>query len=69
MRTRDEIVTEMNRLRERALAQVVPGDEQSNELHAWIALAWVLGADVQQEELRALIDRVREVEPTATILA
>lgn len=68
MRGRDEIEAEMDRLRELALAQVVPGDEQSNELHAWIALAWVLGSDVQQSELRKLGDRVREVEPNAVII-
>lgn len=69
MRTREEIEAELARLRERALAKVVPNDEQSSELHAWLALAWVLGPDVQRAELDKLIDRVRVIEPDALISA
>lgn len=64
MRTREEIEAEMAKMREKALAKVVPGDEQSHELHAWLALAWVL--DVQRDEISKLVDRVKEVEPNAT---
>ena len=57
----------MERLRANALAAVKPGDEQSQALHAWLALAWAL--EVQQAEIAKLIDRVREVEPDALISA
>jgi hypothetical protein len=60
MKTAPEVEAEMARVRSLALKQVVPGDEQSSALHAWLALAWVL--DVQQEEITKLLARVVEVE-------
>lgn len=67
MRTRDEIESELARLREKALAKVVPRDEQSSELHAWLALAWALGPEVQRAELDKLIDHVTVIEGGALV--
>lgn len=69
MRTREEIEVEMARLREIALSKVRPGDERSDELHAWIAIAWTLGPEVQRAEIGKLVDRARELEPDSIFAA
>lgn len=62
MRTREEIEVEMAKLRAEALAAVKPHDERSSALHAWLALAWALGPDVQRAAFDELFARITDVD-------